>query len=229
MKPVTKMLQRVKNEGLSVKEDHIHSFSYVSNRNIITYPEFMDKNYEGNAHSLAHELGHHHQYLTYPDWLRHLAIFFRDKRYYLLFFPFVLWEEIDAWMRARKICKDEGIATGPTFLKEALKGIGSYFWAIPSNIIKVGKYLLGIYVGLVFLVRFLHISVEMKLQLHPVVQSFRDELLQINLTDSELVSAYFKAILMILVSMEFFRLFFKMSFSMGFHSTLNKKGKEHSC
>ncbi|MGN4128015.1 hypothetical protein ACMGD3_23875 [Lysinibacillus sphaericus] len=146
-------------------------------------------------YSLAHELGHHYQHQRYPA-LLYLSIYLARKNHIfsLIFYPFLLWWELDAWLKAWRICKDEKIPLGG-FIDTASKALFSYIIGFFNQIINVIKYVIGLYISIVFFVKFLKVSEEMNLQQPEFLLSFR-ELLGTQ-SYNELVSSMFGFVLFI--------------------------------
>lgn len=188
MNPIVK---KITAENIAIEKDYnnLNTFTYHSGRNLITYPAFQNLNDPAAMFSLAHELGHHMQYLSHFSRMART-----DKFCYLLMFPLVLWEEVDAWFKAYKICKSEGIQL-EGFLGIALKAINSYVLEFLYNIFYVLKNLVGIYISSVFIIRFFMISEQMQLKQPEFMLEFRSAI--INSTDSynELVSNTFSSML----------------------------------
>ncbi|MFY0519279.1 hypothetical protein ACOMCU_15850 [Lysinibacillus sp. UGB7] len=191
MNPV---IERISKEGVSIEKHYGRNvFSYHSGANLITYPAFEDLNVPRNIFNLAHELGHHLQRKN--TFLHYFASLGRTNNLlYLLLFPFILLEEIDAWIKGWRICKGEKIALDG-FITLAVSSVNSYCIGFLNQILSIGKRVIGLYIGSVFLIRFIIISEEMNLQQPEFLTSLRYEVINSSLTQNELVTETFQLLL----------------------------------
>ncbi len=197
------VIERISREGVSIEKHYGRNvFTYHSGDNLITYPAFEDLNVPRNIFNLAHELGHHLQRKN--TLLHYFASLGRTNNLlYLLLFPFILWEEIDAWIKGWRICKEEKIAL-EGFITLAISSVNSYFEGFLKQIFSIGKNIIGLYISSVFLIRFMNISEEMNLQQPEFLTSLRYEVINSGLTQNELVTETFNFLLFIyLLSISF--------------------------
>ncbi|MBG9730816.1 hypothetical protein ABD87_15100 [Lysinibacillus sphaericus] len=133
-----RIVERIKEEGLLIEKDHgtQNVFTYHSGRDLITYPALVDINEPKVIFSLAHELGHHYQRQCYfPKMLDTISRHARSNSIGgLILFPFLFWEEIDAWIRAWHLCKDAKVSL-KGFMKQASTGLLSYVSSFLSRVI----------------------------------------------------------------------------------------------
>ncbi|MFJ7890404.1 hypothetical protein ACIQYL_20290 [Lysinibacillus xylanilyticus] len=146
------IVARITEEGLLIEKDYgiRKNFAYHSGANLITYPAFEDLNKPKAMFALADELGHHYQRQHYSknllDSLSGLARM--NHLFHLFFFPYLLWEEIDAWKRAWKICRESKVSL-KGFIQEASRGLSSY---VKSFICQIFNIVLTMYILAVLIV-----------------------------------------------------------------------------
>lgn len=189
---MNRIVERIKKENISLEKHYgeTNQYTYHGGKNLITYPAFDDLNDPQTIFILAHEFGHHYQQRY--GFIFHLVSHLSRMKHHvsLLFFPFLIWEEIDAWLYAWRICKKEKVSR-KGFLEVSMKALVTYFRSFLSQIIGLGKYVLGFYIGTVFSVRFLIISEEMKLQQPEWLQSVRQALATSTTSHNEIISSIF--------------------------------------
>ncbi|GAB6502736.1 hypothetical protein [Bacillus cereus] len=220
-----KLLDKIEKEGLKIIEKGEGSleFSYIPSKNMITYPSDIDFEDPKNAFCLAHELGHYYQHISRSSIINNVFNIGRmSERYYLLFFPLIIIEELNAWVRAKKICKEEEVESGLYFISIASKCITGYLKSWINSFIAAFKFLIGLFVAIVFGVRFLKLSYEMDLEFYPFFETIRDAIISTNLSNTELVKLLFFNMLFTLLILEFIR--FLMLFSNM--SRVNSKSKK---
>lgn len=193
---MNRITERISNEGLAIEKDYgVINFTYHGGRDLITYPAFEDLNHPESVFSLAHELGHHYQHKR-SSMLMMLFIYLAKKNnpVCFIFYPFLIWWELDAWLKAWRICKEEKIQLDG-FVRVASRAFFSYITSYFNEIFRAFKYVFGLYVGIVFLVRFLKVSEEMNLQQPEVLHSLRE--LVGSQSYNEVVSSMFTSILIL--------------------------------
>lgn len=191
------IVERIAKENLSIKKHYGHSgeFAYYPGKKLITHPAFEDLNCPRNMFSMAHELGHHYQYVRYGYFLNLLGSLSRMKSVVqIIFFPFLLWEEIDAWFKAWIICKEENLSR-EGFLNVAIHSLMSYVSSFLIQLFNIGKYIFGLYVACVFAVKFSVISMEMNLGQPELIKTLRDTLLSSSKPQNAIVSDLFSSVL----------------------------------
>ncbi|MBD8523888.1 hypothetical protein [Lysinibacillus fusiformis] len=156
------IVAKITEQGLLIEKDYgiQKNFAYHSGGNLITYPAFEDLNKPKAMFALAHELGHHYQRQHFSknllDSFSGLARM--NHWFHLFFFPYLLWEEIDAWIRAWKICREAKVSL-KGFIPIALRGLFSY---VKSFICQIFTIVLTIYILAVLIVNdidFIHESI----------------------------------------------------------------------
>lgn len=196
--------ERIKRENIRLEKhygDEAAQYSYNHGKNLITYAAFDDMNKPETMFSLAHELGHYYQLQKYTSFLHAIGSVARMKIFAsILLFPFLLWEEIIAWVYAWKICKEEKVSLNG-FLSEAGKCLLTYVKYFLKKIVQGIKYLLGIYIGTIFYIRFLLISEEMKLEQPTFIHELRLAISTSSKPQSELVSELFSGLFILWITL----------------------------
>lgn len=191
------IVERILNEKIWLEKDYIrpNQYTYHYGKQLITYPAFDNLDSPESVFCLAHELGHYYQTKYYGSILLLFSSMSRlGSLFNLIFFPFLFWEEIDAWRRAWLICKEEKISC-EGFISISLRSLFSYIKVFFLQIIQVIKYLLGIYLSIVFTIRFLIVSEEMNLNQPEWVKALRVEIVSNGKPTNEIVTELFRDIL----------------------------------
>jgi hypothetical protein len=143
---VSKILQLINKEGLRVEEKDCFAMVQEGTDKYITIPKGISELSHQDAYSLAHELGHHLQYKNKPEWLILILAICRriDKRFFFIAYLLIMLEELDAWRRAFKICRNENFNIF-AFSYCAVGGILSYVKSWFGSIARLIKDLVIIY------------------------------------------------------------------------------------
>lgn len=211
------IIQRIAKEGISLEKHYKDGdpYFYHCGKNLITYPAFNDLDHQDSMYSLAHELGHHYQLNRY-SYIHHLLSSISRMKHILsiLFFPFLLWEEMYAWILAWRICKEENVSR-EGFLDVAIRALTSYIKAFLTQIIQILKYVLGLYVATIFAVRFLTISEDFDLRQPSWLQSLRHELVSSTASYDHIISSIFTGLLHIWIMLLVFHFVIKIAFEIS--------------
>ena len=204
----------IEKENLVLEKDYGKGeYAYLVGKNIIIYPAFDDLNQPESVFSVAHELGHHSQQKEYNFISNLLSTLSRKKDLLsFIFFPFLLWEEVDAWIRAWRLCKKEGL-TVDGFISCMAKSIFSYVVGFFHQIIRIFKYILALYISCVFWIRFLVISEDLKLQHPKWLQEIQHSVVNSTASESEIISEVFYTYLNVFLTLIIFFLICRILFN----------------
>lgn len=185
-------------EGLRVEisKDSTSAFSLI-NYECIHIPSEIDLNSDKSACALAHELGHYQLFKRFPLFLKKIDILFsgisQTEKYYLIAFPYKLYQEIMAWIIGYKYFKDT-YKSLMYYIEIAIVSVFSYIKPLFNSIMYLIKFLIGTYISTVFMVRFFIISKDMQLQWHPIFMSLQKIIISNSDTNSTVTQLFWTII-----------------------------------
>lgn len=160
---INKIEDRIKREGLSIEEG---PYAYNPTFKVVFKPSCaLEENIDNSTSIiLAHELGHHYQRRN-----KVLSCFYKLCEegsslplFNVLFYPIILVQELDAWIRARRICKEEAVDLDG-FFETMYVGFSSYLKTYVDNCVSLIKSVLHMYLSIVFLFGFIMLSEKLSL------------------------------------------------------------------
>ncbi|QOY37616.1 hypothetical protein AWH56_008550 [Anaerobacillus isosaccharinicus] len=132
---------------------------------VIIEPMFPECSLNRQAHCLAHELGHHNLHVRRSKWKnRFFSWANKTLHLKLIAFPFVIYDEYQAWKLAKDICKEEDIDTSLIHYTK-LKGVMSYWENYKNFLLTNIKRLFLAYFWSVLIVLFLYMTNKAEIKL----------------------------------------------------------------
>ncbi|KQN96990.1 hypothetical protein [Paenibacillus sp. Leaf72] len=160
---ISKIIDRIKKEGIPIMEvtelenERRPEFLYaLVNNSYITVPRNIAILEKDETFILSHELAHYYQYKRRSQYKSHLMSTIRRLagKGHILPKLLLVGHEMDAWVKAYHICKEENILM-EGFIQRAALSVWTYIWSMFHSMIQYIKYVGTIYFGAFFLVRFI--------------------------------------------------------------------------